>query len=210
MNKASICLFGGALLGAGLTSSAIAGPTPAVTVDGLLVSLTVPGGGYDFGSFAYAYSYVTVDTITFDVLSDGDVQFDMLSYGIFDSYIDSVLFLFTGDTPSYASYIGGNDDIEDGVVDFNGSVEHFDSFLDIFLTPGEYTIAVAAWGPGISVEAAVGPGDSFFSVLFNTGGNGFPDEGQYRLDIFGDVAIPAPGSIAILGLGGLVAVRRRR
>jgi len=209
MNKASICLFGGALLGAGLTSSAIAGITPAVAVDGLLVSVGTPSRGNDFGSFAFSYGYVTIDTITFDVLSDGDVQFDMLSYGIFDRYLDSVLFLFTGDTPSYAGHIGGNDDIDDGVIDLNGSVDDYDSFLDIFLTAGEYTIAIASWGPDISLDDVVNFGDSF-SVLYNTGGSGLPTEGQYRLDIFGDVAIPAPGSVALLGLGGLAAVRRRR
>lgn len=208
MNKTSICLFGGALLGAGLSSSAIAGPTAAITVDGSLMSVTTPAYGADYGSYAYSLGDVTIDTVTINVLTDGDVQFDMLSYGIFDSYIDSVLFLFGGNTLSHAGYIDGNDDISGGVVDFNGSVDGVDSFLDVFLPAGEYTIAIASFGA--SLDDVVDFGYSF-GVLLNTGGNGLPTEGQYRLDIFGDVeTIPAPAVTTLLGFAGCAGVSRRR
>ncbi len=199
---ASACLFGGALLGAGLSSPAAAG----VMLTGTLFQATSSGGD-DYGSFAYSVGPTTIDTFDFTVLSDGNVQFDMLSYQVFTNWIDPMVFVFTnnGEPPTAVNLVDYNDDY-DG-ADLNGSVDSLDSFLELFLTAGEYTVAVGSYETFIHEIAS---GITADGIVLDGGGNGLPTEGRYQLDIFGDVVIPAPGALALLGLGGLTATRRRR
>lgn len=69
--------------------------------------------------------------------------------------------------------------------------------LDIFADTPFRSPARAATGPG-----AAGAVDGWFGS--NTTG------GSYRITLTGASAVPTPGAIALLGLGGIVAGRRRR
>ncbi len=70
--------------------------------------------------------------------------------------------------------------------------------LDIFVDTPFRSGARAATGPG-----AAGALDSW------AGENSTP-RGSYRISLTGASAVPAPGAMALLGLGGIVAGRRRR
>jgi hypothetical protein len=48
------------------------------------------------------------------------------------------------------------------------------------------------------------------SPVFNSGGNPGFNTGVFQLENFNRFLIPSPGSLALLGLGGLAAARRRR
>ncbi len=202
MKITGICLFGGALLGAGLVHNAAAD----VSIDGVLFQFS-SDIGYDFGSLGYSLGPTSVDTFAFSVLSDGMVTFDMLSYQIFNTWIDPMLFVFTddGNPLGSANLIDSNDDSLDS--DLNGSTFLFDSFIEVFLTSGDYFVTVA---PFFTDIGEIDSGIAANGTVYDVGGNGVPTSGQYHLDIFGDVVIPTPGALALLGLGGLTATRRRR
>ncbi len=177
MNRKTLCLFGGALAGAGL-----AGPAVADTAfDGVIVQ-SESIFGYDLGVFAYSYGPNTIDTFNFTVTADSQVQLDILSWQINDTWIDAELFLFVNDGNPLGSgnYIAGNDDA-DG-PDLNGSLSPTDSFLDIFLAAGEYTVAVGTFPSDIPDVAA----GTNLGLVWSIGGIGLPTEGQYHLDIFGE------------------------
>tara|TARA_R110000744_G_scaffold119398_2_gene222784 strand:+ start:2325 stop:2933 length:609 start_codon:yes stop_codon:yes gene_type:complete len=202
MNTVSKCLFGGALLGAGLSNAAAADIVNSGTIE-----VQASDFAYDFGANygAYNYGQVEIDSINFTVLSDSDVTFDMLSYQIFDTWIDPVIMLFQndGNPLSDSNLVEVNDDNTTG-SDTNGSLGSLDSFMTIFLTAGDYTVTVGAW------EYTTDDAEAGFGVGTVAGIGGFvPTSGEYQLDIIGNV-VPAPGALALLGLGGLAAGRRRR
>jgi len=208
MNKASLCLFGGALLGAGLTSNAVAGVAADISINDTLEFSSAPYSG-TYAGYHYSIADGEIHTIDITVLSDGNVVFDVLSIDSFDAFFNSTVALFNndGNPLSYANRVAYSDG--NYGFDFNGSVNNEDAFLDIFLVAGDYTVAVGTLG-FVPSEAEAGAGRlsvvSYIDQATSAGG------GQYQLDIFGDVAmtVPAPGAIALLGLGGLVSVRRRR
>lgn len=110
----------------------------------------------------------------------------------------------------------------DLVVDFQGVREYTASGLNIVLAPGDYWIGLTPVQPGGPFGA-----DFQWSTTSHSGSNqaawsldfGFP-EGWFDYGTLSGVAqhdgailiqgIPAPGSLAVLGLGGLLAARRRR
>ena len=207
MNTVQKCLFGGALLGAGLSNTAMADIHIEDTLE-----FTIIDGGYDgYGSYSSSYAYGSLEIHRFDftVLSDGNVQFDMLSYEVFNAFVDTQIIIFNndGNPLSNGNRVDGNDD--HFAPDFNGSINGLDSFLDVFLTAGEYTIAVGSVFFSAN-DAEVGV--NFASVFSNSSQTAAQAGGQYELDIIGNVAstVPAPGALALLGLGGLAATRRRR
>jgi len=212
MNKASLCLFGGALLGAGLTNPAMAD----ITFDGVLVqAYSFFGSDNAWTGVAYSFGPTSIDTWEFSVLSDGQVQLDMLSYQAFDTWIEPILFLFVNDGNPFGSgnFIASNYDFSG--PDLNGSgVDGKDAFLDLFLPEGEYIAAVSAFG--MVAPSTVNDGQALGEVYGRSEngplgrGNNLPTEGQYQLDIFGDVAVPAPGTLALLSLGGFMGTRRKR
>jgi hypothetical protein len=207
MNTFTKCLFGGALLGAGLTNPAVAS---TIGIDGILFQSSSVSG-YDFGSVAYSNGPTSIDTFDFTVLNDGWVQLDILSYDIFTNFIDSELFLFTknGNSLESGNLITFNS--ASSGFDLNGSSSSLDSFINIFLTTGEYTVAVASFSTQI---AEIAGGVSSNGRVYDGGGNGLPTQGQYHLDITGNVVtvVPLPPA-ALAGLGllaGMGAYRRIR
>jgi hypothetical protein len=203
MKTRSYCLFGGALIGAGLSNSAVAD----IAIDGILTQ-TDSSYGYDYGSGYGAFSVgtTTIDTFDFSVLSGGYVQFDMLSFGIYSTWIDPMVFVFANDGNILGSQnlIDYNDDANE--TDNNGSLDNLDSFLNVYLEAGEYTVAIGSYFTDVLEVAG---GVSFNALVFSTGG-GLPTSGQYHLDVFGDVMVPSPASATLLSIGGLIGIRRRR
>ncbi|MEQ8768982.1 MAG: hypothetical protein RIB60_00580 [Phycisphaerales bacterium] len=84
------------------------------------------------------------------------------------------------------------------------------SLLNLSLADGSYLLVVgtfnASFGDGAAIGGA-GSGSSVLNVNGNTVASGQLASGQ--LDVY-SFTIPAPGSAALLGLGGLAAIRRRR
>ena len=95
-----------------------------------------------------------------------------------------------------------------------------DGFMPVLPGVGNYYIAIS----GFTNDAKSASGEIFFQASFtevsgpdgvgagnpisfwdNTGGSG-----TYQIHLTGAEFIPAPGAMALLGLGGLVARRRRR
>jgi len=223
MNTAKVCLFGGALLGAGLSSGAQAD----ITINGALDVLESYhsgygsgydkiglGSGYGYGYYSYNNGLVGFDTFDFTVLESGMVTFDALSYWSFNTFFDTqiMIFLNDGNVLNEDNYIDGNDDYGylnlGSINDTNGSISGLDSFLQTFLDAGDYTIVMGGYYYDID-EVASGAGES---TVYSSDYFSIPDSGEYQLDIIGNVrpTVPAPGAFALLGMTGLAASRRRR
>ncbi len=223
MNTAKVCLFGGALLGAGLSSGAQADIQIIDTLDVLESYHSGYGSDYQklsLGSGSYNYSYNTglieFDTFDFTVLESGLVTFDALSYWSFETFFDTQIKLFSndGNALTEANYIAGNDDYDYDYLnlgyidDYNGSSSTLDSFLQVFLDAGDYTIVMGGYYYDID-EVVNGAGES---TVYSFDSFRIPDSGEYQLDIIGNVrpTIPTPSGLALLGMTGLAASRRRR
>lgn len=204
MKKSSICLFGGALIGAGLGSPAAADVTISDSLE--MIDLAY---GYDSGSFAYADGYVEIDTFDFTVNTSGTIVLDLLSMNHFDTFFDGAIMLFSndGNPLTAANLLTENDDW--AYADTNGSPTTLDSYISTFLTAGEYTVAVRSYNYFFDISEIEAYGNTF-GTIFSLDGLGVPESGEYQLDILGDVTVPAPSALALLGLGGLTAARRRR
>jgi MYXO-CTERM domain-containing protein len=205
MKTSSLCLFGGALLGAGLSSNANADLTFSDTLEFSSAPYTGTYAGYH-----YSIGDGEIHTFDFTVLSDGNVQFDMLSVDIFDAFFNSQIVLFNndGNALSYANRVAYNYGNYGSDPDFNGSTSNEDAFMDIFLAAGDYTVAIGTLGFDPSqADAGMGRLSVVSYIDQATSATG----GQYQFDIIGDVSnVPAPGAFALLGLGGIAATRRRR
>jgi len=178
--------------------------------------------------------------VVFDEATDGDLSTDPLAPTGLDLNVGSNIVSGTvtnqGDTRDFFTFeigagesltgiflldytdvdSGGNGDrgfihIDEGgtsVVPSGGTAGEFlgGSHLDRGLIPDENfnvleRLAGAPQG-GTGFIAPLGPGTYTINVQ-QTG----PELTAYALDL---VVVPAPGSLAVLGLGGLAAVRRRR
>ena len=178
--------------------------------------------------------------VVFDEATDGDLSTDPLAPTGLDLNVGSNIVSGTvtnqGDTRDFFTFeigagesltgiflldytdvdSGGNGDrgfihIDEGntsVVPSGGTAGEFlgGSHLDRGLIPDENfnvleRLAGAPQG-GTGFTAPLGPGTYTINVQ-QTG----PELTAYALDL---VVVPAPGSLAVLGLGGLAAVRRRR
>lgn len=169
----------------------------------------------------------SIDKIYFTVNTAGQIDMDLLSWE-FDhangvladvngdgeiAFFDTYIYLFNNDgSLDAADYIISNDDWGNAA---DGSVYIYDSFLSLNLGAGNYILTVGGFNHDVNdAIAGVNPG---------TGGGYYPitsdanaaftvnDHGDYRVTFTGDVTVvPVPSAAALLGLGGLVAARRRR
>lgn len=123
-------------------------------------------------------------------------------------------FSFTlNDTASLAVFAGfSNSSSADGVmqlVNSSGVVIAFDDDSGIGFMPA---LQVASLAAGTYYIGMSGFGDAGSSSVGTTNvfdGLGHQENFAYKLTL-GVTVIPAPGAMALLGLGGLVATRRRR
>ncbi len=221
MNTASLCLFGGALLGAGLSSTANADLMYTGHLDMIESHYSGYGSGYLNlgGSADYSYNegLMEVHTFNFTVNTGGTVYLDALSWQAFYSFTDTQIRLFHNDGSALSSlnHIAQNDDFGYdyisggyGYEDFNGSTSYLDSFMEIFLEAGDYTVAIGALSFSSSeANAREGEGTIYTEDMFE-----IPGSAEYQLDVIGDVSVtvPAPGALALLSMGGFIGARRRR
>ena len=95
-----------------------------------------------------------------------------------------------------------------GGFDLGGSITDHLFFTDGSASSGGFQNFVAS----IPLSAA----DASFDIIFNTGDRSLNDPDPGKLDAVGSLfvdnvsAVPEPASIALLGVGGLAALRRRR
>ncbi len=189
----------------------------------------LPGGGYGYmvGDFPMAADVGngSMDLANWDSTDDGaGVYTTIRSFGGTSlSSIDATSggsLAIVGDTNNGASAIfsvdGTNWANMSLTFDRRGTGTGFNSMVIEMFDGATSLGVVAAYGPGgswaastYSLAALDGVANASISFLFNgaTSGNG-----NNRLDnvtISGDV-IPAPGALALLGLGGLATARRRR
>lgn len=148
------------------------------------------------------------DIGTFDapggvVLASGNIELgdaDWFSFTLSDEATLSVFASFSG-TP--------NADGVMQIVDSGGVVIAFDDDSGVGLMP---SLQIAALSAGTYYVGMSGWGDQGIGSVGTTNifdGVGHSQEFDYLLTIAATV-VPAPGSVALLGLGGLAAARRRR
>ena len=216
MNK---CLFGGALFAAGLaahTASAqtfpfgvnFGGAYPTSVASGYAYS----GGGYAYGSFvsfnpaaatgSYALNYGTVST--FASVGASQMYAEANSGGAADF----------AQAQAYAYLVVGAS--IDVLIEWDFSGE------DAFLGPFFSDISVVNWSAGGTSVFAVDPSfdplapasgsivltlaaGTNYSILLETNATDAGGSAWARATV-----IPAPGALALVGMGGLVAARRRR
>lgn len=216
MSIQKACLFGGALVSAGLSASAIAGD---IGFDGTLFQSS-SDFAYMHNGFSFSYGHTTLGRHDFTVNSDGQVQLDILSFDMFDAFTDTRIFLYKDDGQplSIDNWIADNDDGPYDGSDRNGSNIYggytmYDSFIDIFLETGDYTVVVGTWTTLYRDVEELGYSPDGFVISRDLSGT--PNTAQYHLDVYGDVSygmavVPLPPAAwAGLGLLGAMGVRRR-
>jgi len=216
LNKLSLSLFGGALLGAGLLSN----PANAdVHYEGDIHVLHYLYDSYDYWGDrvgpVYTYGWCTIDLYGITVTEDSTIIFDTLSYNYFAGYMAPKIMLFSGlishrfSTDNYiaGAYIGPPQGF-----DTNGSISTADAFMEVFLTRGTYTLAVGTGWFSIDDLAGAPDGDPPFAlgVVYHQQHVLPGYSGHYELDILGPVIHPTPGALALIGMAGLLSSRRRR
>jgi len=147
----------------------------------------------DIGDFSAPGGGVTLN----GYISEGDV--DWYSFTLND----------TASLSFFAAFSAGNGDGVMQIADAGGTVIAFDDDSGVGLMPaiqienlaaGNYYIGFSGFGDADS--SSVGTTD----VL---DGGGHSEDFGYKISV-GFTVIPAPGSMALLGLGGLVMTKRRR
>jgi len=159
-----------------------------------------PGFGDDPGFFGEAGTFEDGSSFRFD-FPTGLKKWNMGS-GAFDFATETVETTFGGESVVLPSGDEFGVGLEIGV----GSAE-FDEHPEWQLTPddatGIYLIEMVLADP----EGVIGTSGSFWSVV----NYGMPEDLHDEVIAYVEENIaPAPGSLALLGLGGLVAARRRR
>lgn len=218
-----------ALVGAAASSASAStfhlGPK-SIVVDGTIVRVTPQAGEPDFnGASTIDRWYVTVDTAgvySFNALS-WEVQFaegDRGSMGTATdingdgeiAFLDTYLRLFRDDGDLSADdQVGKNDDrFGHAPADADGSIYGYDSYLSLYLDPGQYVLAVGAYHMSIpDVLLDLDVDNNYYPVTWDDMLQDYlpSDHGDYRITMG---LVPSPGAAALMALAGLSGLRRRR
>jgi hypothetical protein len=204
--------------GAAVASDIHLGEVPFV-VNGTIFRVTPQLGGDFDGASTVDRLYITVDTAgvySFNALSWEVADFDQFSMDVNGdgeiAFLDTYLRLFVNDGDLSADdQVARNDDTFSNTKAFaDGTIYGYDSFLSLYLDPGQYILAIGAYHMSIP-DAILGldVDNNYYPVSFddNTGEFLPSDHGDYRLTMG---LVPTPGSAALLGMGLLTVIRRRR
>ncbi|MEM8834334.1 MAG: hypothetical protein AAGD00_00805 [Planctomycetota bacterium] len=178
------------------------------------------------GDLTDAYIITIKDGANFSASTDNTIAGD--------SDFDTRLWLF--DLAGNA--VLGNDDSTAGAANFSfqsflaspavfaaqpggGTVDP--SATGVTIAPGDYILAISGFSQealdanldrtidlAVDFDALHGPNAASTGVLDSWEDTGFEDTGSYTIALTGASFVPAPGAVAMLGLGGLAAARRRR
>lgn len=187
-------------------------PSPILSITGRLNGYGVAGG-----DFVDMYQFELGSDLLLSISTAGG---NLGGYANFDSQ----LFLFrkkggNGSNPR-ASALKGNDNAWAGARGSRiGEIESIASNA-VFLKKGVYYIAITGFGsaayaddgsfiwPQLGTPGATMNGND--RLLNNWTGQGAVGEYMIRIQSLSGAAIPAPGALALLGLGALATHRRRR
>ena len=156
-----------------------------------------------------------VDSEDFDFDSDYNETIDVNGDGEI-AFIDVYIYLFSDDgSLDVDDLLYSNDDSFNTFGD--GSIHGYDSYLSVFLNPGDYILAIGAFYLDTN-EAVAGFNEQSYPLSADGLGNYiFIDHGDYQITWTGDLTItrgpiPEPGSavLAAIAVVGLSAARRRR
>ena len=111
----------------------------------------------------------------------------------------------------------GSDPYSEPYVGDDGSIYHFDSYINVFLRAGDYLLSVHACciQVGDDFDGFMGYG----ATLSSNDPETYSDHGDYQITFTGDVTVPnavvpvpEPTTIALfsIGLVGLIWLRRKR
>lgn len=158
---------------------------------------------------------VTIDTLSWerdsaDYNGDGNLGFFDVNGDGEIAYLDTHTYLFRNDgSLDTSDYIASNDDSDSTFSD--GSIYHYDSYLEADLEPGEYILAIGNFY--LSIDDAIDRFNDGNQYPFDT--NGSSDHGDYQISFGGNLSVtgsltgptpvPEPGS-AILALLGATLV----
>ncbi|MBZ0266966.1 hypothetical protein K8I85_02320 [bacterium] len=209
MSKSRKCLFGGTILAAGLMTQAANAQAQFVignyyaagtqTWDGAGYTSNSGSGPFGFSGFdGYGYSQASVAAgSSFMFAYAGN------SYGTgywAQGFVHSIEFTVTQNGTATASWDFSADSYAyPGFYTSGIWVRNLDLGTDVFVNPWDGGVNFAQSGTvQIPLQAGVNYEVELFALAWDRGSS------------FAELSIPAPGSAALLGLAGLVAVRRRR
>ena len=193
-----------------------------IAIAGIATAATAGGPGETY-SLSIAGAAASVDatsgaTITIDIIGDSSVGTWMLGGAfVLSSGSNSMV---TGMTWTVADWSGFNEGT--GVYDGNGNHEEViygqlvflpviqpGAGSDLGLSIGSFVIDIAAGSAGqLDLSLLLGSGDALRTV--GDGVLGASSDGALSLNGASITITPAPSAMALLGLGGIAAGRRRR
>ena len=172
----------------GAAAAPASAQTPTISVPGTIEATQPSSSDVDFsGQPTSVYDGgLEVVTVRFNVRQQTQVQFDVLSFFAFPTFLESQVRLYREDGNAFGpdNFVTSAQFNGTGGPDLNGSPSIVDPFLDVNLPAGTYVVAFGA-NPLDDAEVNAGvsngalQGDATQSLPIRTG--------QYQLDIYGDV-----------------------
>lgn len=182
------------------TSSDTGAVTQSVTSGDLGESATVTGhgGGGDYinnGGNATSFNqdsgteaaHVTIGTIEFTLAANGGLGYDLTSVNVFSSWI-----------------LGRSG--QDYKLQFSTDGTNFTDILDVAQAASSAFLSTSVADGG----AVIGTGVQAVRIIANNTATSGTGTVFREIDIIGVASVPEPSSTALLGLGGLALILRRR